>query len=196
MFGPALARSRENVVTSALPFLVLSVAAAFLFGISWVALLGGVVLSVLDLVIPALLVFASWSLPKRLADLDTAGPANTVLNLVSAVLVELARLGVVVFLSAQLLDAAWLGLGFHIRTMVIAVVMFGVAVLVASSPSDQGDARPGGAASYLRGSLGFGRNILLDMGLTLLLVWSPWLAFVTVPVGAVWHTLLTSKRSR
>ncbi|MFI9552741.1 hypothetical protein [Nonomuraea endophytica] len=196
MFGLALTRSRVSVVTTALPFLVLGVVAVFLFGISWVALLGGVVLAVLSLVIAPLLLVPPSPLAKYLAHPDTARPANAVLNLTSAALIELARLGVVMFLNAQPRDAAWLGLGAHIPIMVIAVGTFGMAAFLGSSLPSQEDARPRGAASYLRESFGYGRNILVDAALTLLLVWSPWLAFVTVPAGAVWHALLDSKRPR
>ncbi|MGP3965529.1 hypothetical protein ACTWPT_57235 [Nonomuraea sp. 3N208] len=196
--GQTLARSQETAVTSVASFLVLGVVAAALLGISWLALLGGVMLAVFGLAIPPLLVFLPWRVSSDLARPAVAGPATTILNLTAGGLIELARLGVVTFLDAQPRDAVWLGLGVHVLNVVLALVLFGVAVLLAPSPSGQEHAMPGRSysSSYWRGFFGFGRNIVVDVGLSLLLVWSPWLALLTIPVGAVWGALVSSDRPR
>lgn len=142
-------------------------------------------LGVFRLVVPPLLVFLPWRVSSDLAHPDTAGPATTVLNLTGGVLIELARLGVVIFTDAQPRGAVWLGLGVHAVS-----ALFGVAAFLGPSAPGREHAVPGRLSSYRRDFFGFGRNILVNVGLSLLLVLSPWLAFITIPAGAVWEGLI------
>ena len=50
--------------------------------------------------------------------------------------------------------------------------------------------------SYGRGVLGFGRNTLAQVGLSLPLALSPWPALVTVPAGALWEALTGRSSTR
>jgi hypothetical protein len=196
-WGQAQARLKSKAVTEAAPLLVLGVVAAILLGFSWPALLWGLGLAVLAIVTPALLVLLPWRLSSDLTDPSLAGPATTVLNLRAGILIELARLGMVTLQDVQLRDAVWLGLGVQLLNVLLALVLYVGRVILRPSPLDLEQATAGRSDpySYGRGVLGFGRNTLVQVGLSLLLALSPWLALVTVPVGAVWEALISKDRT-
>ncbi|MEV4110595.1 hypothetical protein [Nonomuraea sp. NPDC049695] len=176
--------------------------AASLLGFSWPALLWGLGLAILDLVIPGLLVLLPWRLTSDLARPDLAGPATTVLNLTAGILIELARMGVVTLQDMQLRDAVWLGLGVQLIGVLLAFVVYGGRAILRPSPLDLEQAAAGRSDpySYGRSLAWFGGNALAQVGLSLLLALSPWLALVTVPVGAFWNALIhrdpTDRRTR
>ncbi|XVQ89663.1 hypothetical protein ACQP2K_20290 [Microbispora siamensis] len=129
-------------------------------------------------------------LSSALADPTLAGPATTVVNLRAGVLIELARLGVVTLGDVELRDAVWLGLGVQLLNVLFGLVLYGMATL-RPSPRDLEQATAGRSDSYSygQGVLGFSRDTLVQVGLSLLLALIPWLALVTVPVGAIWEAL-------
>ncbi|MDP9862108.1 hypothetical protein [Streptosporangium brasiliense] len=190
-WGKARAQMQVTAVTAAAPLLVLGVVAAILLGFSWRGLLWGLGLATLAAVVPSLLVLLSGRLSSNLADPTLAGPATTVLHLRAGVLLELARLGVVTLQDVQLRDAVWLGLGVQSLNVLVGLVLYAGIVTLRPSPLDLEQAAAGCSDSYSygQGVLGFGRNTLVEVGLSLLLALSPWLAFVTVPVGAIWEAL-------
>ncbi|MFF5208877.1 hypothetical protein [Streptosporangium sp. NPDC000396] len=191
-WGQARARLQSTLVTQAAPLLVLGVMAAILLGFSWPALLWGLGLAILAAVIPGLLVLLPWRLSSDLAHPTMAGPATTVLSLTAGILVELARLGVVTLQDVQLRDAVWLGLGVQLLNVLLALVLYTGKVVLRPSPLDLEQATEGRSDpySYGHGVLGFGWSTLAQVGLSLLLALSPWLALVTVPVGAFWEALM------
>ncbi|MFG1685428.1 hypothetical protein ACGFNP_35070 [Nonomuraea sp. NPDC049269] len=90
-----------------------------------------------------------------------------------------------------------MGLGVQLLNVLLALALYGGRVILRPSPLDQEQARAGRSEphSYEHGVLGFGRNTLVQVGLSLLLALSPWLALVTVPVGAFWEALISKDRT-
>lgn len=155
-------------------------------GILLARVLWGLGLGVLAPVVPPLLVFLPGRLSSSLTDPALARPATSVLLLRAGVLIEFARFGVVTLQDVQLRDAVWLGLGIQFLNVLASLTFYAVKVSLRPSPLDPEQAAAGRAdpRSYGQRVFRFGRNTLVEVGLSRLLALSPWLAFVTVPVGA------------
>ncbi|GAA4947875.1 membrane protein implicated in regulation of membrane protease activity [Nonomuraea thailandensis] len=196
-WGKARADLQVTAIAAAAPLLVLGIVAAILLGFSWRGLLWGLGLATLAAVAPVLVVLLSRRLSTGLADPTVAGPATTIMNLRAGVLVELARLGVVTLQDVPLRDAVWLGLGVQLFNVLSGLVLYAGRAIIRPSPLDLEQAAAGRSVShsYGRRVLGFGRSTLVEVGLSLLLALSPWLAFITIPVGSVWEALIGRTRT-
>ncbi|MEV4104306.1 hypothetical protein AB0J42_29015 [Nonomuraea sp. NPDC049649] len=185
-WGKARTELQVIAVTAAAPLLILGVGTAFLLGFSWRGFLWDLGLGALTSGVPPLLVFLPGRLSSSLTDPALARPATSVLLLRAGVLIEFARFGVVTLQDVQLRDAVWLGLGIQFLNVLASLTFYAVKVSLRPSPLDPEQAAAGRAdpRSYGQRVFRFGRNTLVEVGLSRLLALSPWLAFVTVPVGA------------
>ena len=167
-------------VTVALPLLAFSVLIALLVRISWPALIGGVALCFWPLTLLfGLLPLVFWLRPSLLDN----PKLKTMLPPICGVLIELARLGLVRLLDADLGEAVWLGFGEKLAGVFIGFAPAGLLLLGRPPRFDQDQAAAGRshASSYARSLLWVG-DLLACIGFSLLTAYSPWLALVTVPV--------------
>ncbi|MFB9706642.1 hypothetical protein [Streptosporangium nondiastaticum] len=163
-----------------LPVLAFGVSLTLFAGVSWSALIAGVVLYFAMFALLGLL-----ALPLPLPVLERPGTRATIPPLAGAVL-ELIRLGMVRLLDADLEEALWLAFGQTLAGTFFFFMTTGLFVF-ARPPSldeDQVAAGRSHAASYTRGLLNWFGDPPLNIGLCLLVAYSSWLGWVTVPAGA------------
>ncbi|MEU4326385.1 hypothetical protein [Nonomuraea dietziae] len=163
-----------------LPVLALGVSFALLAGLSWSALIAGVVLYFTMFVPPILL-----ALPLSSSMLERPGTRATIVPLAGAVF-ELIRLGVVRLLDADLGEALWLAFGQKLAGTVFFAMTTGFFAILRPPSLDQDQVAAGRsqASSYTRGLLNWFGDPPMNIGLSLLVAYSSWLGWVTVPVGA------------
>lgn len=118
--------------------------------------------------------FLVWVLNVESAD-ERKRPAMAV----SAAVIELARLGLLLWIGAEPADAVWLGLGAGLAPTVLGAVP-GMLRTAQPRPAEH---RRWFVLLTAVGSPG------VNVGFCLLLVWSPWLAVLTVPLGVAFMQL-------